>query len=46
MNVNEFELKARMTPEEATAATVQDIRNDIGKFATFIDMLQRGDEDD
>lgn len=43
---NHFELIARMTHEEASIETLEDIRQDMAGFALFTDMIMKGDNDE
>lgn len=44
--MSDFESLARMMDAEADCETLRDIHTHIGQFATFIDMIQRGQHDE
>lgn len=44
--MNELELATRMTNSEAAVETPRDIQENIGSFAVFIDMIEKGDKDE
>ena len=42
--MEDFELNARMTHEEANDASFEDIQRDMANFAIFAEMMEREDE--